>query len=252
MRGKILLGIIPLVAVWVVAAADAQITSNPIPAPIVKRGLAVEIKDLVRLPDTRGIRPADQDVSPAGWARVSYVRDLPDGRRFANDSRGFLYLIDAEQPAAGVCERRRGVSECGLQPAGERIHRLRLSSGIRAKRPVLHGARRARAGQSEDARLHPARVRAEGRDLPQHHHGVARDESGGQRVRGHAARAPSRSARRREPHASDGRGRVQPDGEARRCRTTDCSTPAAAITDSATAADRTRAIPPRRSASIRS
>jgi hypothetical protein len=29
---------------------------------------------------------------PAG--RVSYVRDLPDGRRFANDSRGLLYLID--------------------------------------------------------------------------------------------------------------------------------------------------------------
>src|SRR5207249_10359008 len=51
------------------------------------------IKALVRLPDTRGIRPADQDVSPAGWARVSFVRDLPDGRRFANDSRGFLYLI---------------------------------------------------------------------------------------------------------------------------------------------------------------
>ena len=58
-----------------------------------KRGLAVEIKDLVRLPDTRGIRPADQDVSPAGWARISYVRDLPDGRRFVNDSRGFLYVI---------------------------------------------------------------------------------------------------------------------------------------------------------------
>ncbi len=77
-------------------AIRAQITSNPIPAPIVKRGLAVEIKDLVRLPDTRGIRPADQDVSPAGWARVSYVRDLPDGRRFANDSRGFLYVIDSK------------------------------------------------------------------------------------------------------------------------------------------------------------
>src|SRR4029077_12801668 len=25
--------------------------------------------------------------------RVSFVRDLPDGRRFANDSRGLLYLI---------------------------------------------------------------------------------------------------------------------------------------------------------------
>ena len=41
------------------------------------------------------MRPADQDVNPAGWARVSFVRDLPDGRRFVNDSRGFLYLLDA-------------------------------------------------------------------------------------------------------------------------------------------------------------
>ena len=41
------------------------------------------------------MRPPDQDVSPAGWARISYVRDLPDGRRFVNDSRGLLYLIDA-------------------------------------------------------------------------------------------------------------------------------------------------------------
>ena len=24
------------------------------------------------------------------------MRDLPDGRRFANDSRGFLYLIDSK------------------------------------------------------------------------------------------------------------------------------------------------------------
>jgi hypothetical protein len=71
----------------------AQIT-DPVPAHIEKRGLVVEIKDVVRLPQTRGMRPADQDVNPAGWARVSYVRDLPDGRRFANDSRGFLYLVD--------------------------------------------------------------------------------------------------------------------------------------------------------------
>ena len=75
-----------------------QITSNPIPAALEKRGLAVEIKDLVRLPDTRSLRPLDQDVSPSGWARVSFVRDLPDGRRFANDSRGFLYLLDGSNP----------------------------------------------------------------------------------------------------------------------------------------------------------
>jgi hypothetical protein len=101
MRTKIRFTIGLLLAYGAAAAVRAQITSNPIPAPIVKRGLAVEIKDLVRLPDTRAIRPADQDVSPSGWARVSYVRDLPDGRRFANDSRGFLYLIDSS-PAPKV------------------------------------------------------------------------------------------------------------------------------------------------------
>lgn len=74
--------------------AQSQITSNPLPAPLEKHGLAVEVKDLVRLPDTRGIHGMD-DVNPAGWARISYVKDLPDGRRFANDSRGFMYLLDA-------------------------------------------------------------------------------------------------------------------------------------------------------------
>ena len=85
--------IVMLVALGTAGAMHGQI-ANPIPAPIQKRGLMVEIRDVVRLPDTRGLRPADQDVSPAGWARISYVRDLPDDRRFANDSRGRLYLLD--------------------------------------------------------------------------------------------------------------------------------------------------------------
>ena len=89
-----------LVSLWAVAASHAQITKNPIPAPVEKRGLAVEIRDVVRLPDTRGLRPLTEDVNPAGWARVSFVRDAPDGRRFANDSRGRLYLLDgSKQPA---------------------------------------------------------------------------------------------------------------------------------------------------------
>jgi hypothetical protein len=86
-----------LAAIWTAGSLHAQqqpITSNPIPAPIVKRGLEVEIKDVLRLPDTRGMRPVEQDVSPSGWARISFVRDLPDGRRFVNDSRGILYLIE--------------------------------------------------------------------------------------------------------------------------------------------------------------
>jgi hypothetical protein len=89
-------------AVIVTAILQAQVT-DPLPAPVEKRGLMVEIKDVVRLPDTRGVRPLDQDVNPAGWARVQFVRDLPDGRRFANDSRGFLYLLDkANQPSVYV------------------------------------------------------------------------------------------------------------------------------------------------------
>ena len=90
-------------AICAVKTIPAQITANPIRDAITKRGVQVEIKDVVRLPDTRGIRPADQDVTPAGWARIQFVRDLPDGRRFVNDSRGFLYLIDAtNQPQVYV------------------------------------------------------------------------------------------------------------------------------------------------------
>src|SRR5690242_9548898 len=83
--------IVPLLSFALSGPVLAQITSNPIQSPIEKRGLAVEIVELARLPDTRGIRPPEQDVKPAGWARINYVRDLPDGRRFVNDSRGFLY-----------------------------------------------------------------------------------------------------------------------------------------------------------------
>ena len=117
MRARMGIGVISLLIVQTVYAADGPITSNPIPEPIVKRGIAVEVVELARLPDTRGIRPADQDVTPAGWARINYVRDLPDGRRFANDSRGFLYLIDSKESAAGVRESGGDISARGLQPA---------------------------------------------------------------------------------------------------------------------------------------
>src|SRR5215831_5809136 len=83
-------------AALLAGTTHAQV-KDPLPH-IEKHGLAVEIADVVRLPDTRALRPADQDVSPSGWARVSFVRELPDGRRFANDSRGFLYLLDGNAP----------------------------------------------------------------------------------------------------------------------------------------------------------
>ncbi|MBI3047137.1 MAG: PQQ-dependent sugar dehydrogenase [Acidobacteria bacterium] len=74
-------------------AVEAQLT-DPIPAPVTTRGLRLEIRDVARLPDTRSLRPASEDIAPVAWARVSFVRELPDGRRFANDSRGRLYLLE--------------------------------------------------------------------------------------------------------------------------------------------------------------
>lgn len=85
-------------ALWTVAL-QAEI-SDPIPAAISKGEVRVEITDLVRLPDTRELRPINEDTAPTTWARASYVRDLPDGRRFANDSRGLLYLLNGANPAA--------------------------------------------------------------------------------------------------------------------------------------------------------
>ncbi len=97
MRLPLPLVILAVLAISATGAMHAQI-SNPIVDLIVKRGLSVRIRDVARLPDTRGLYPADQDA--AGWARVSFVRDLADGRRFANDSRGFLYLLDRDKPAS--------------------------------------------------------------------------------------------------------------------------------------------------------
>jgi hypothetical protein len=97
MRTRFILAGLSMAALWRIGVADEPqpITKNPLPEPIVKQGIAVEIRDLARLPDTRKVRPPDQDIAPTAWARVSFVKDLPDGRRFANDSRGFLYLLDS-------------------------------------------------------------------------------------------------------------------------------------------------------------
>src|SRR5688572_4332972 len=78
---------------WGARSTTSQV-ADPIPSPIPKRGLRVEVRDVARLPDTRLLRAASEDTAPGAWARVSFVRDLSDGRRFANDSRGRLYLIE--------------------------------------------------------------------------------------------------------------------------------------------------------------
>jgi len=99
-------GMIPVFFLTALSTSYAQsdgstpITSNPIPEPLVKGDLMIEIADVVRLPHTAGLLSAEDDVNPAGWARVSFVHDLPDGRRFANDQRGFIWIIRDEAARA--------------------------------------------------------------------------------------------------------------------------------------------------------
>ncbi|HEY5666493.1 MAG TPA: PQQ-dependent sugar dehydrogenase [Gammaproteobacteria bacterium] len=107
MRGFSLPGMTALVVLpWAVAAqspAEAPITENPIPAPIAKLGISVGIAEIARLPDTRATLPEGADVNPAGTARINMVLDAPDGRRFVNDQRGRIYLLEeGEEPVLYV------------------------------------------------------------------------------------------------------------------------------------------------------
>ena len=81
-------------SVFAQPSGEEPITSNPIPAPIETRGLAVEIVDVVRLPDSRGLLAEGTDTSPSGTARIAFVVDAPDGRRYALDQRGLIYIVD--------------------------------------------------------------------------------------------------------------------------------------------------------------
>ena len=58
-------------------AIQAQITANPIPAPIREDAASRSRSGISSgCPTRAALPPADQDVTPAGWARVSFVRDL--------------------------------------------------------------------------------------------------------------------------------------------------------------------------------
>jgi hypothetical protein len=233
------------------ARLHGQITSNPIPAPIEKKGLSVEVKDLVRLPDTSGLRPADQDVTPAGWARVSFVKDLPDGRRFANDSRGLLYLLNggnqpsvyadvgAVFPFAVYNRLESGFIGFAFHPEFARnglfytVHSERAEGNPKTPDhiPIGYGVKDVSYHNiiTEWHATNPAAATFEGtrRELLREAHVVAN------------LTHPMGTAEF-NPMAKPGDADLA------------CSTRAAAIMGSAMAADRTRAIPLRHSASIRS
>ena len=76
----------------------------------------VEIRDVVRLPQTRGMRPIEQDVNPSGWARVP-VRARPPRWTSVRERLPWILLpARQEQPAIRLRERRRSVSVRDVQP----------------------------------------------------------------------------------------------------------------------------------------
>lgn len=87
-------GAVLIVAAGGPAAVFAQL-SNPIPQPIVKQGLRVQIQDLVQMPSTQGTLGSKTDYTPGARARINFLRESPDGRHFINDLRGQLYSLDA-------------------------------------------------------------------------------------------------------------------------------------------------------------
>ena len=201
-----------LVIVLAVLGAAAQspvpITSNPLAAPIEKRGLAVEIRGLARAcgharhaprkpgrdsggPSTHQLRPR-----PAGWA--------PFRQRLAR----LLYVLDRNnQPSLYVDVAAVFLNGAYTALAGG-FTGFAFHPGFAKNGLLAYTACRARDGRYRRA-LHPARIHDRGCDPPQRHHRVARDQSRQQHVRGRQARAAARRPCGQQPDASFRASRVQ-------------------------------------------
>lgn len=100
MRRRVIPVFLVTMALWAAGALYAQV-KDPIPGQPPKKGLSAEIKDVVRLPDSRPRKPGTEEPRlEEGWARISFIRDSPDGRRFVNDSRGSLFILDRSNKLA--------------------------------------------------------------------------------------------------------------------------------------------------------
>ena len=219
MRAPMRLGVVAILTLGTTVSLVGQITSNPLPAPIEKGTLAVQIRDLVRLPDTRGLRPAGSGRVAgrmgAGQLRARSARRPPIRQRLAR---------------LPVSASTRTTSRTSMRTSPTRFRCAiynRLESGFIAfafhpefARNGLFYTVHAERGPGNPKKpnfIPPGYTLA---DVTYHNiitewHAT---NPGGQHVRGNATRALARSARRHEPHASDGRGGVQSHGKAGRRR----------------------------------
>jgi hypothetical protein len=77
-----------------IASAVYGQLSNPIPAPITKQGLRIQLEDVVQFPNSLSTLGSKPDQISSSHARINFFREAPDGRMFVNDLRGQLYCLD--------------------------------------------------------------------------------------------------------------------------------------------------------------
>ena len=216
MRATMPMAVATLLALMTARPLVGQITSNPIPAPIEKRGLAVQIRDLVRLPDSRGLRPPTRTWRPrAGRASASCAicptaaASPTTHAAFCTCSTGTTSRASTPNVAAAFPMAVYNRLESGF--IGFTFHPEFARNGLFYTVHAERGPGNPKKPDFIPPGYTPADVTYHNIITEWHATNPAANT-----FEGHAARAASRSAHRHQPHASDGRGRVQPDGEARR------------------------------------
>ncbi|MFG1706847.1 PQQ-dependent sugar dehydrogenase [Nonomuraea sp. M3C6] len=80
-----------------VARAEPAPVDDPIPEKPTPSGLTLTLEEFASFPKTETI-PEPTDSRLVRWARINYLGAMPDGRLFANDLNGKLYLLDQGRP----------------------------------------------------------------------------------------------------------------------------------------------------------
>ena len=227
-----------------IAFVHAQIT-DPLPAPVEKRGLMVEIRDVVRLPDTRGLRPARSGREPGRLGARAVSSAICRTAAASPTTRA-----DCSTCSTATTSRRcmRTSARRSRSPIYNRLESgfigFDFPSGVREERALLHGARRARAWATRRRRT--SSRRASPRRTSTYHNVITEwhaTNPAANTFEGTRRELLSRRPHRHEPDAPVRRRRVQPDREARRARLRPALHERQRSSGSATAAARTRTIP---------
>ena len=183
---------VALLTLGTVGAMYTQI-ADPLPARVEARPGSAD----------KGCRAAARDARPspgrsgrdAGRVGARELRPRPSRRPpLCERLARLVVLLDAtsSRPCTRMSARHsRSRSTTGSRAGSSASTFIRTSRGTACS---TRSHSRARDGQPRDAQFHSAGVHCRRRDLPQRDHGVARDQPGGEHVRGHAGASSCASA----------------------------------------------------------